>query len=120
MKTWLVEILAVCVLGSLVFTTTSHASTVTDPRKCSRATPGDQAHHGYWCAKWAAVDTVRVVMARRQSVARWYPAVFCDQGTTLLRWSCQTFLGGDHWKITLRWTATSTGWHRYTTVTKTL
>ena len=117
---WLVEIVAVCVLGSLAFSTAAKASTGTDPRKCATVTPGGPSKHSYWCAKYAAADTVRTVMARKQQVARWYPAVYCDQGPSLLRWSCVTFLGGDHWRIAVRWTATSTGWHRYAAVTKTL
>lgn len=115
------EILAVCVLGSLAFTATSHAAAakVTDPRKCATATPGGQAYHAYWCAHNAAVATVRSVLARRQHVARWYAPAFCDQAGPLLRWSCQSFLGGDKWVVAVRWTATSTGWHRYASVAQT-
>ena len=115
------EILAVCVLGGLAFTANTHAAQtkITDPRKCSTNTPGGQARHAYWCAHNAAVTTVRTVLARRQKAARWYAPVFCSQDGPLLRWSCQSFLGGDKWVVAVRWTATSTGWHRYASVAQT-
>lgn len=92
---------------------------VTDPRKCATVTPGGPSKHAYWCAHNNAVLAVRQVMARHQKVTRWYAPTFCDQGATLLRWSCTTLLGGDLWKVTVTWKATRTGWHRYATVTKT-
>lgn len=117
MRGRLVEIAAICVLGTLAITATAQASAVTDPRKCSTVTPGGSAKHAYWCAHDAAVATVKAVMARRQHVTRWYAPTFCNQAGTLLRWSCTTALGGQAWKVAVRWTATSTGWHRYATVT---
>lgn len=117
----IIEVVAVVVVGGLTFTSVSHATQtkVTDPRKCAAATPGGQAHHAYWCAHTAAVATVRQVLARRQHVRQWYAPTFCDQTATLLRWNCVTFLGGDKWSVTVRWNATSTGWHRYASVVQT-
>lgn len=120
MRHTILEIAAICMLGGLAVTATSHAATrITDPRKCATVTPGGPTRHAYWCAKYAAVATVRTVMARRQRVARWYAPVFCDQAGTLLRWRCTTLLGGDSWKVSVVWRATSTGWHRYAAVAKT-
>ena len=117
MKSRIVEIAAICVLGSLAVTTVAKASPVIDPRKCATVTPGGPAKHAYWCAHNAAVATVRSVMARRRHVARWYSPTFCDQNGPLLRWSCTTVNGGTTWKVAVRWTATNSGWHRYATVT---
>ena len=43
----LAEVLAVCVLGGLAFTSTSHAATakITDPRKCGLATRSERCAH---------------------------------------------------------------------------
>lgn len=95
---------------------TASASTIKDPRKCSTVTPGGIAKHAYWCAHNAAVTAVRTKMAARQHVTHWYAPTFCDQGATLLAWKCSTLLGGSRWSASVRWRATSSGWHLYTTV----
>lgn len=111
-----------CLIAALIVSALLAASAqaaVTDPRKCSTNTPGGEAHHAYWCAHNAAVATVRTVLARRQNAGRWYAPVFCDQAGPLLRWNCQSFLGGDKWLVTVTWKATSSGWHRYASVVQT-
>jgi hypothetical protein len=57
-------------------------------------------------------------MARKQGLAKWYSPTFCTQNTTLLRWACTTVDGGQTWKVAVSWRATSTGWHRYASVSK--
>lgn len=110
--------LAAAILIVLVAAATAQAN-VADPRRCATNTPGGPTRHAYWCAHNNAVASVRAVMARRQAVAKWYAPTFCDQAGSLLRWRCQTFLGGDKWQVTVTWRATATGWHRYASVVKT-
>ena len=109
----------VAAIVAALATAVSAQAKVTDPRKCATATPGGTAKHSYWCAHNNAVAAVRAVMARKQGLAKWYSPTFCDQGATLLRWACTTINGGDRWTVTVTWRATSSGWHRYATVTKT-
>lgn len=109
----LAEVLAVCVLGGLAFTSTSHAATakITDPRKCGLATRSER------CAHDAALLVARKVLAKKlNSPVRLYQGpVACKPGRTLLRWRCDFPAG----YVSVVYKATSTGWHVYTRVVPT-
>lgn len=110
----LAEILAVCVLGSLAWTTTGRAATgtVTDPRKCATSTPA-------YCASHAAA---RVAIAKVKATRRTtgFVQAHCDGRGSLLRWRCRLNDSGAHgWNVTVTYRATSSGWHVYASIAAT-
>ena len=120
MKSRLIEIAAICVLGSLALTATSRAAAakVTDPRKCvTYSTPAK-------CAYNAAKLVARRVLGRKVGETMWQPPLTCTSAGTLLRWRCwfqtgRTDVLPAKGYLAVTYKATHTGWHVYTTVVAT-